>query len=220
MSFLSIISIAAQIPVHVNTFLTWNLNNRKTNLPFSCSLPASGQPAAVRKTQIKTSVQENSFLGASTKTQTPHSLLTVFNPNAKLRDKRTLQVYMVHVCGRTVMLVSITSDSSQLPEALAVNIIKSFLFINVTRSTPENDEQPCVLVADAWSQLRVCVSTCWLVPPLGVFSRFNIWTCLLTSVSTDVITVDLICEAKRIKAFQMDSNRWPPTCCTLWGSCI
>lgn len=47
------------------------------------------------------------------------------------------------------MLVSITSDSSQLPEALAVNIIKSFLFINVTRSTPEKDERPCVLVADA-----------------------------------------------------------------------
>ncbi len=53
------------------------------------------------------------------------------------------------------MLLSITSDNSRLPEAFAANIIKSFLFINVTQTTPKKDERPLVFLADASSQLRV-----------------------------------------------------------------
>lgn len=45
-----------------------------------------------------------------------------------------------YVCGRTVMLLSITSDNSGLPEAFAANIIKSSSFIYVTQTTPGGRE--------------------------------------------------------------------------------
>lgn len=42
------------------------------------------------------------------------------------------------------MLLSITSDNSKLPEAFIANIIKSFLFTSVTRTTPKKEKPPRV----------------------------------------------------------------------------
>ncbi len=106
----------------------------------------------------------------------------------------------VCVRGRTVMLLSITSDNSRLPEAFATNTIKSFLFINVTKWALQKDEQPHVFVADASSQLRVCVSSLLSLNCVHDVLRFNIQTWVLI-ITRDVIKVDLICEIQRITAF-------------------
>lgn len=55
------------------------------------------------------------------------------------------------------MLLSITSDNSSLPEAFAINMIKSFLFISVTQMTLKTDKRPHVFLADDSRHLRVCV---------------------------------------------------------------
>lgn len=147
-------------------------------LPVLCLLLGSLQWPQSRVETHKETNQDNSTrkkLFASFTVDCLHS-------KCQIKGQKDLKGVCVCVCtrGRTVMLLSITSDNSRLPEASAANIIKSLFFINVTQSTPKKNRRPHVFVAKRLGTVQsLCpqMFTCATVRSpncVRVDSRFNI----------------------------------------------